>query len=47
VTEQDAERLLLETAELARPGQERHSAQIIRSGMTAGARRPLHTGSRP
>lgn len=46
LTEQDAERILLETANLARPGQERHSAQIIRSGMTAGARRPLHPGSR-
>lgn len=47
LSEQDAERLLLEAAELARPSQHRHSAQIIRSGMTAGARRPLHTGSRP
>ncbi|MDH2392200.1 bifunctional DNA primase/polymerase [Streptomyces sp. HNM0663] len=47
LTEEDAERILLETAELARPGQERHSAQIIRSGMTAGARRPLRSGSRP
>ncbi|MFI9586848.1 bifunctional DNA primase/polymerase [Streptomyces sp. NPDC052236] len=47
LTEEDAERLLLENAELARPGRERHNAQIIRSGMTAGARRPLHSGSRP
>ncbi|MGY4920859.1 bifunctional DNA primase/polymerase [Streptomyces sp. 900116325] len=47
LTEHHAESILLEAASLARPGQERHSAQIIRSGMTAGARRPLHPGSRP
>ncbi|MEU9983591.1 bifunctional DNA primase/polymerase [Streptomyces sp. NPDC050856] len=46
LSEPDAERLLLETALLARPGQERRAAQIIRSGMTAGARRPLNPGSR-
>ncbi|MBT2439985.1 bifunctional DNA primase/polymerase [Streptomyces sp. ISL-36] len=43
----EAERILHETADLARPGQERRSAQIIRSGMAAGSRNPLRTGSRP
>ncbi|MGA4867154.1 bifunctional DNA primase/polymerase [Streptomyces lavendulocolor] len=47
LTEQDAEQALLETAALARPGQERHCLQIIRSGMSAGTRRPLTPGSRP
>ncbi|MFC4061854.1 bifunctional DNA primase/polymerase [Planomonospora corallina] len=42
----EAERLLTETAAQARPGQERRCAQIIRSGMDAGARRPLHIGGR-
>ncbi|MFF9870104.1 bifunctional DNA primase/polymerase [Streptomyces sp. NPDC013953] len=45
--EQDAERVLMDTALLARPGQERHALQIIRSGMHAGGRRPLTPGSRP
>ncbi|WP_415954472.1 bifunctional DNA primase/polymerase [Streptomyces sp. KLOTTS4A1] len=40
-----AEEALLRTAELARPGQERRAAQVIRSGMEAGARRPLHPGT--
>ncbi|MFE0198487.1 bifunctional DNA primase/polymerase [[Kitasatospora] papulosa] len=43
---QDAERVLLETANLARPAQEQRSARIIRSGMSAGARRPLVPGGR-
>ncbi|MFI9297585.1 bifunctional DNA primase/polymerase [Streptomyces gardneri] len=47
LTDQDAERILIETANLARPGQERRSVQIIRSGMTAGIRRPLNPGGRP
>ncbi|MFJ4343529.1 bifunctional DNA primase/polymerase [Streptomyces sp. NPDC088915] len=46
LTEQAAYDTLLETARHARPGQERRSEAIIRSGMTAGARRPLHPGSR-
>jgi hypothetical protein len=41
----EAERLLQETADLARPGQARRSAQIIRSGMAAGARHPLYCGA--
>lgn len=47
VSQEAAERALRETAELARPGQDSRAAQIIRSGMAAGARRPLHVGSRP
>lgn len=46
LVKEDAERALLETALTARPGQERRAVQIIRSGITAGLRRPLHTGSR-
>ncbi|MFF7183009.1 bifunctional DNA primase/polymerase [Streptomyces sp. NPDC008121] len=42
-----AERALQESADTARPGQERRSAQIIRSGLAAGSRNPLRTGSRP
>jgi hypothetical protein len=42
----EAERLVQETADLARPGQERRSAQIIRGGLAAGSRRPLRPGSR-
>ncbi|MEU1090634.1 bifunctional DNA primase/polymerase [Streptomyces sp. NPDC005892] len=44
---EEGERALLETAIAARPGQERRVEQIIRSGMAAGLKRPLHTGSRP
>ncbi|MFI5635652.1 bifunctional DNA primase/polymerase [Streptomyces sp. NPDC051664] len=40
-------RALLDTAEYARPGHDRRSAQIIRSGLDAGARRPLHLEGRP
>ncbi|WP_370153777.1 bifunctional DNA primase/polymerase [Streptacidiphilus sp. EB129] len=43
----DAERRLLAAAVQARPAQEQRCAQIIRSGMAAGARRPLHLGGRP
>lgn len=45
----EAERALRETAAAARPGQERRFEQIIRSGLAAGAKRPLHSagGSRP
>ncbi|MEU6161634.1 bifunctional DNA primase/polymerase [Streptomyces sp. NPDC047130] len=42
VPQEAAEEALLRTAELARPGQGRRAAQIIRNGMAAGARRPLH-----
>ncbi|GAA3161880.1 hypothetical protein GCM10010466_61080 [Planomonospora alba] len=42
----EAERLLAEAAAQARPGQDRRCAQIIRSGMAAGARRPLHIRGR-
>ncbi|MEV6682283.1 bifunctional DNA primase/polymerase [Streptomyces erythrochromogenes] len=37
---------LREAAAAARPSQEHRSAQIIRSGMAAGAQRPLHLGGR-
>lgn len=47
LTHQDAERILTEAALIARPGQERRSQQIIRSGLAAGARRPLAPRSRP
>ncbi|MER5466245.1 bifunctional DNA primase/polymerase [Streptomyces sp. NPDC002668] len=46
LTEEAAELALREVAEMARPGQERRAEQIIRSGLTAGARRPLDPGSR-
>ncbi|MEU1075231.1 bifunctional DNA primase/polymerase [Streptomyces sp. NPDC005878] len=45
---QDAgERVLLEAAEYARPGQERRAAPIVRGGLAAGLRRPLELRSRP
>ncbi|MFB7453237.1 bifunctional DNA primase/polymerase [Streptomyces sp. NPDC056194] len=47
LAENDAQDALMQTALHARPGQERRAEAIIRSGMTAGARRPLHPGSRP
>ncbi|MFD8978918.1 bifunctional DNA primase/polymerase [Streptomyces sp. NPDC059564] len=46
LTDSAAEQALRETAEAARPGQDRRAGQIIRSGMTAGAQRPLHLGDR-
>ncbi|MFJ4428849.1 bifunctional DNA primase/polymerase [Streptomyces bobili] len=42
LTEEEAEHALTEAAASARPGQERRAAQIIRSGLTAGRRHPLH-----
>ncbi|WP_148071491.1 bifunctional DNA primase/polymerase [Streptomyces sp. I6] len=45
LVQEDAERALVETAHSARPGQERRAEQIIRSGMAAGLKRPLHPGS--
>ncbi|MFJ5213079.1 bifunctional DNA primase/polymerase [Streptomyces nigra] len=44
LTEDEAEQALTRAAETARPGQERRAAQIIRSGLVAGRRRPLHGG---
>ncbi|MDI3423712.1 bifunctional DNA primase/polymerase [Streptomyces luteolus] len=41
----EAEHVLLQAAEQARPGQTRRAEQIIRSGMSAGLRRPLEPGS--
>ncbi|MEV0529962.1 bifunctional DNA primase/polymerase [Streptomyces sp. NPDC050439] len=41
-----AERALLDTAAAVRPGQGRRAAQIIRGGLDAGMRRPLHPGRR-
>ncbi|CAM5549497.1 hypothetical protein SALBM135S_09784 [Streptomyces alboniger] len=41
------ERALRDTAATARPGQDRRAVQIIRSGLDAGMRRPLHPGRRP
>ncbi|MDK9496171.1 bifunctional DNA primase/polymerase [Streptomyces katrae] len=46
LAEAAAEQALQQTAEAARPGQTQRSAQIIRSGMSAGALRPLHLGGR-
>jgi hypothetical protein len=40
--EQEAEGFLREAAFAARPGQTRRSEQIIRSGLSAGARKPLY-----
>ncbi|MFD7168270.1 bifunctional DNA primase/polymerase [Streptomyces violascens] len=42
----DAEAALVTAAAHARPGQERRCLQIIRSGMSAGSRRPLNLGDR-
>ncbi|WP_188275810.1 bifunctional DNA primase/polymerase [Streptomyces sp. CBMA152] len=47
LTEEAAERGLMEAAEFARPGQDRRSAAVVRSGMAAGSRRPLQLRSRP
>jgi hypothetical protein len=44
LTEQEAERILLEAARIARPGRDRQSLQVIRSGLSAGSRRPLFPG---
>ncbi|MFJ4633971.1 bifunctional DNA primase/polymerase [Streptomyces sp. NPDC088847] len=44
LTEEEAERALSEAAIVARPGQERRVAQLIRSGLSAGRQHPLHTG---
>lgn len=46
LAEADAQAALRDAADAARPGQEQRSAQIIRSGMTAGAKRPLNLGGR-
>ncbi|MFE5717837.1 bifunctional DNA primase/polymerase [Streptomyces erythrochromogenes] len=46
LSDEAAEQALRDTAEAARPGQTQRSGQIIRSGMTAGAQRPLHLGGR-
>ncbi|MFI8221453.1 bifunctional DNA primase/polymerase [Streptomyces sp. NPDC085932] len=42
----ESERALRETASAARPGQDRRIEQIIRSGLDAGLKRPLHSGGR-
>ncbi|GHF12184.1 hypothetical protein GCM10014715_79830 [Streptomyces spiralis] len=42
LTEEEAVQALTQAAATARPGQERRAAQIIRSGLTAGRKRPLH-----
>ncbi|AWW43613.1 bifunctional DNA primase/polymerase [Streptomyces cadmiisoli] len=39
---EEAEQALKEAATVARPGQERRIEQIIRSGLAAGLKRPLH-----
>ncbi|MFD4482985.1 bifunctional DNA primase/polymerase [Streptomyces sp. NPDC058471] len=44
LSQASVENALLETAAAARPGQEQRVAQIIRSGLTAGMKRPLHPG---
>ncbi|MFG2978385.1 bifunctional DNA primase/polymerase [Streptomyces sp. NPDC048331] len=46
LTDSDAQEALREAAMVARPAQETRSNQIIRSGMAAGAQRPLHPGGR-
>ncbi|MFD7026438.1 bifunctional DNA primase/polymerase [Streptomyces sp. NPDC059917] len=46
LTESAAALALREAAEAARPGQTHRIDQIVRSGMTAGAERPLHLGGR-
>ncbi|MFE7593539.1 bifunctional DNA primase/polymerase [Kitasatospora sp. NPDC057512] len=44
LTHAAAERLLTDAAHTARPSQDRHSSAVIRSGLAAGARQPLHIG---
>ncbi|MGW5589264.1 bifunctional DNA primase/polymerase [Streptomyces sp. NPDC003857] len=48
LSQEEAARVLTDTAVTARPGQERRIEQIIRSGLAAGLKHPLYTsGSRP
>ncbi|MEU9125754.1 bifunctional DNA primase/polymerase [Streptomyces sp. NPDC048506] len=47
LSDQAAQDMLLAVAEHARPGQHTRAASIIRSGLAAGARRPLYPGGRP
>ncbi|MGW0828389.1 bifunctional DNA primase/polymerase, partial [Streptomyces sp. NPDC002845] len=47
LSQEEAERALPESAAAARPGQERRAEQIIRSGLAAGLKRPLHQEGRP
>ncbi|MFF8775235.1 bifunctional DNA primase/polymerase [Kitasatospora sp. NPDC015120] len=42
LTHGEAEQALLDAARAARPAQDRHAQAVIRTGMNAGARRPLH-----
>ncbi|MFD9097794.1 bifunctional DNA primase/polymerase [Streptomyces collinus] len=44
--QEEAEQALKETAIAARPGQETRIEQIIRSGLAAGAKKPLHATGR-
>ncbi|MGW1530280.1 bifunctional DNA primase/polymerase [Streptomyces sp. NPDC002159] len=46
LSQEEAERALKATASEARPGQERRIEQIIRSGLAAGVKRPLHGDGR-
>ncbi|KOU42034.1 DNA primase, partial [Streptomyces sp. WM4235] len=46
LSDSDAQEALREAAAAARPGQEQRSGRIIRSGIAAGAQRPLHLGGR-
>ncbi|MFI1869154.1 bifunctional DNA primase/polymerase [Streptomyces jumonjinensis] len=46
LTQLQAEDILRSAADVARPGQDRRSAQIIRGGLNAGLRQPLHPGRR-
>ncbi|MFE9454479.1 bifunctional DNA primase/polymerase [Streptomyces sp. NPDC006739] len=46
LSDEEAERVLTQAAEHARPGQERRYGAIIRSGMSAGRLRPLSPGGR-
>ncbi|MEV7471753.1 bifunctional DNA primase/polymerase [Streptomyces kronopolitis] len=48
LSREEAEQALKDAGASARPGQEMRSAQIIRSGLAAGLKKPLHaTGRRP
>ncbi|MFJ3762932.1 bifunctional DNA primase/polymerase [Streptomyces sp. NPDC090080] len=46
ITQTEAEDALNETASAARPGQEQRIAQIIRSGLAAGMKKPLYATER-
>ncbi|MGW2232206.1 bifunctional DNA primase/polymerase, partial [Streptomyces formicae] len=47
LSQDTTERVLLDTAAAARPGQETRAAQIVCSGLSPGLQRSLHPGRHP